>query len=150
MGMHKLDYIRRFPWIGDYNYLVDAINQLIDMAEKKREVIPVVIEREIKDFSFFLWEEVALPYEANFILMAPEDAANVFGKFALTYKETTQINNTILDGNIVALEVKVTEKISEKEKKQEVIFETIESLPEEKPVKAKKKRTKTKKKTSWN
>ena len=149
--MHKLDYIRRFPWIGDYNYLVDAINQLIDIANKKKEVIPVVIEREVKDFSFFLWEEVALPYEANFVLTTPEDAANVFWKFALTYKETTQINNIILEGNIVSLEVKVTEKISEKEKKQEIVFETVKTLSDEEPIKVKKKRgRKPKAKTSWN
>lgn len=150
MGMHKLDYIRRFPGIGDYNNLVDAINQLVDIVSKKKEVIPVIIEREVKDFTFFLWEEAALPYEANFVLMTPEDAASVFWKFALTYKETAQINNTILEWNIVSLEVKVTEKITEKEKKQEIVFEDVESTIIQQPVKEKKKKIKKPKKTSWN
>lgn len=150
IGMQKLDYIRRFPWIGDYNNLVDAINRLIDVVNKKKEVVPVVIEREVKDYSFFLWEEVVLPYEADFILTTPEEATNIFWKFALTYKETNQINNIILDGNIVALEIKVVEVVTEKEKKQEVIFETIETLKDDEPIKVKKKRgRKPKKKTSW-
>lgn len=148
--MQKLDYIRRFPWIGDYNNLVDAINRLIDVVNKKKEVVPIVIEREVKDYSFFLWEEVVLPYEADFILTTPEEATNIFWKFALTYKETNQINNIILDGNIVALEIKVAEVVTEKEKKQEVIFETIETLKDDELIKVKKKRgRKPKKKTSW-
>lgn len=146
--MHKLDYIRRFPWIGDYNHLVDVINQLIDIANKKKEVVPMVIEREVKDFSFFLWEEVTLPYEANFVLVTPEDAANVFWKFALTYKETNRINNAILDGNIIALEVKVAEEISEKDKTQELVLGRIQSFSEDKPAKVKKKKGRKPKKTS--
>lgn len=47
----------------------------------------------------------------------------------------------------MAVDINVTEKITEKEKKQEVIFETIEATPvEEKP----KKKRGRKKKTSWN
>jgi hypothetical protein len=53
MGMHKLDYIRRAPGIGDYNALVEAINYLIDKVNEKREIVPIKIEREVKDFSFF-------------------------------------------------------------------------------------------------
>ena len=148
--MQYLTPIRRFPWIGDYNNWVDAINRLIDVVNKKKEVVPIVIEREVKDYSFFLWEEVALPYEADFILATPEEATNIFWKFALTYKETNQINNIILDGNIVALEIKVAEVVTEKEKKQEVIFETIETSKDDEPIKVKKKRgRKPKKKTSW-
>lgn len=147
--MYKLSYIRRFPGIGDYNILVDAINQLISEVDKKRKVIPVVIEREVKDYSFFMWNETTLPYEASFILTSSEDAANVFWNFAFTYKETNQINDIIIEWNIVALEIKVTEKVTEKEKKQEAVFETVETMDLDKPVKAKKKRGRPKKKTSW-
>lgn len=147
--MQYLTPIRRFPGIGDYNILVDAINQLIDIVEKKKEVIPVSIEREVKDYSFFLWNEMELPYEADFIITSPEDAAEVFWAYALTYKETAEINNIIIKWNIAALHISVTEKVSEKEKKQEAVFETIETINVEE-VKAKKKRGRPKKRNSWN
>lgn len=53
--MQKLDYIRRAPGIGDYNRLVDAINQLIDKVREKKEVVHIAVEREVKDYSFFYW-----------------------------------------------------------------------------------------------
>lgn len=147
MGMFKLDYIRRAPGIGDYNRLVDAINWLIDKAQEKKELVHIVVEREVKDYSFFLWNEVELPYEASFVLVSPEDVTEIFTQYAFTYKETSQINNAILDGDMVQLDIKVTEKITEKEKKQEVVFETIEATPVEETPKKKRGR---KKKTSWN
>ena len=52
--MLKLDYIRRAPGIGDYNRLVDAINWLIDKTQEKKELVHMVVEREVKDYSFFL------------------------------------------------------------------------------------------------
>lgn len=149
MGMiHKVDYIRRSPGIGDYNALVDAINYLIDKVNEKREVVPMTVSREITDFSFFLWNEVPLPYKNNYIIITPEDATNVFGDYAFTYKETTQINDAIMQWKIVALEIVVTELITEKAKKQEAIFETIETIKDNEPIKVKKKRGK-KKKSSW-
>lgn len=142
MGMHRVDYIRRQPGIGDYNALVDAINWLIDKAQERKEIVHIVIEREVKDYSFFLWNEVSLPYEANYTLITPEDATEIFGAYAFTYKETTQINDAIIEWKIISLDIKVAEKITEKEKKQEVILETIEAEPiEEKPKKKKKKKT---------
>ena len=140
MGMLRLDYIRHAPGIGDYNRLVDAVNWLINKAQEKKEVIPVTIEREVKDYSFFLWGEVELPYEANFILVTPEDATEVFWAYAFTYKEIAQINDAIVKGKIVSLEIKVTEKVTEKEKKQEVVFETIQSVDLDEPIKTKWKR----------
>lgn len=150
MGMHKLDYIRRAPGIGDYNALVEAINYLINKVNEKREIVPIKIEREVKDFSFFWWNEVSLPYKNNYILVTPEDATNVFSEYAFTYKETSQINDAILQWKIVALEIEVTEKITEKEKKQEAIFETIETIGDNEPIKTKKKRWTRKKKSSWS
>lgn len=147
MGMFKLDYIRRLPGIGDYNRIVDAVNLLIDKANNKKEVVPVQIVRKVKDYSFFLGNETKLPYKTNFILTDAEEAADVFWKYALTYKETAHINDVIVKWNIVALEIDVTEEISDKEKKQEAMFETVETtiLDTEKP-----KRKTKKKKNSWN
>lgn len=144
--MHKVDFIRRAPGIGDYNALVEAINYLIDKVNEKKEVVSINIEREVKDFTFFWWNEVSLPYKNNYILVTPEDATTVFEEYAFTYKETSQINDAIIQWKIVALEINVTEKVTEKDKKQETVFETIETEVE--PVKKKKRGRK--KKTSWN
>lgn len=147
MGMLKLDYIRRAPGIGDYNRLVEAINWLIDKAQEKKEVVHIKIEREVKDYSFFYGGEVDLPFAANYLLTTLEDAIQLFGAYAFTFKETTQINDAIMHWDIVAVDINVTEKVTEKEKKQEVIFETVEAVPvEEKP----KKKKGRKKKTSRN
>ncbi len=149
MGIFKLDYVRRQPWIGDYNRLVDAVNRLIDKAQEKKEVVSITIEREIKDYSFFLWNEVALPYEASSIILTPEDATEIFSQYAFTYKEVAQINKAITEWKVVALEIKVKELITEKEKKQETAFETIETISKEELSKPKKK-GRPKKKSSWN
>ena len=123
---------------------------MIDIVNRKKEVVPITIERQVKDYSFFHWEEVTLPYKANFILTTPEEATNVFWKYALTYKETTQINDIVLKWDIVALEIEIAEEVTEKEKKQEVIFETVKTLENDEPIKVKKKRgRKPKKRTSW-
>lgn len=143
--IHKVDYIRRSPGIGDYNALVDAINYLIDKVNEKKEVVPITISREIKDFSFFLWNEVQLPYNNNYIIITPEDAANIFKNYAFTYKETSAINDAIIQWKIVALEINVTEFVTDKEKKQETIFETIETIKDNEPIKWKKKRGRKKK-----
>lgn len=145
--MHKVDFIRRAPWIGDYNALVEAINYLIDKVNEKKEIMPMTISKEVKDFSFFLWNEVPLPYKNNYIIMTPEDAANVFKDYAFTYKETSAINDAIIQWKIVALEINVTELVTEKEKKQETTFETVVTLKDDEPIKVKKKRGR-KKKTS--
>lgn len=143
--IHKVDYIRRSPGIGDYNALVDAVNYLIDKVNEKKEVIPITISREIKDFSFFLWNEVSLPYNNNYIIITPEDATNIFKNYAFTYKETSAINDAIIQWKIVALEINVAELVTDKEKKQETIFETIETIKDSEPIKWKKKRGRKKK-----
>ena len=53
MGMHKLDYIRRAPGIGDFNTLVDAVNEIIDRLNKKVEFQEIKVAREVKDYKFF-------------------------------------------------------------------------------------------------
>lgn len=145
--MHKVDYIRRQPWIGDYNALVDAVNQLIDKIQEKKETIEINIEREVKDYSFFKWVEVDIPFEETFLLLKPEDVYEVFDRFVFTYKETNQINNAIIEWKIVSLNIKVTELVTEKEIKQEATFETITTVPTEELSKPKKKGRP--KKNSW-
>lgn len=146
--MQRLDYIRRSPGIGDYNRLVDAINQLIDKVREKKEVVHIAVEREVKDYSFFYWGEVDLPFTANYLITTLEDAIQLFWAYAFTFKETTQINDAIMHWNIVAVDINVTEKVTEKEKKQEAVFETIEATPTTE-VEVKPKKRGRKKKTSW-
>ena len=147
--MHKLDYIRRAPWISDINRIVDAVNALIDKVNATVEIEEVVVEREVKDFKFFNNEEVQLPYNAQHTLSKAEDAQKVFAKYTLSYKEMKHINDLILQGKVVSLVINVTEEVTEKEKKQEAIFETIETVSIADTDKPKKKRGR-KKKTSWN
>jgi len=146
--MQKIDYIRRAPGIGDYNALVDVVNRLIDKVQEKKEIVHILIEREVKDYSFFFWGQVDLPYEANFNLITPEDATEIFWAYAFTYKEIAQINDAIIAWKIVALDIKVTEQVTEKEKKQESTFETIKTVDLDTPVKVKSKRGRKKK--TWN
>lgn len=145
--MHKLEYIRRQPWIGDYNALVDAVNQLIDKIQEKKETVEINIEREVKDYSFFKWVEVDMPFEETFLLLKPEDVYEVFDRFVFTYKETNQINNAIIEWKIVSLNIKVTELVTEKEIKQEATFETVTTVSVEELSKPKKKGRP--KKNSW-
>ena len=148
--MHRIDYTRKFPGILDYNRLVDAINELIDKVNAKVEIEEVTIERQVKDFNFFNWEEVKLPYKWEHTITDVEDAQKVFGKYAFSYKEMKQINDLILHGKIVSLIVNVAEEVTEKDKKQEVMFDKVETIDFKKPVKVKWKRGRPKKKTSWN
>ena len=147
MGMQRLDYVRRRPWIADFNNMVDAINNIIDRLNKKIEIEEVTIDREVKDFKFFNGEEVLLPYSVTHTLSSAEDASEVFKLYALTFKEMNNITKLIQEGKVVSLTINVTEEVTEKEKKQEIIFETIETIPAETAPKKKKWR---KKKNSWN
>lgn len=139
----KIDYLRRQPWIGDYNLLVDTVNKLIDEVTKKKEIAELVIERQVKDFTFFKWEEVKLPYEATYSITTPDEATNIFSQYAFTFKEMNSVNKLIQEGKIISLKVNVTEEVTEKEEKQEMIFETVEAISiEEVNKKAKQKKTK--------
>lgn len=148
--IHKVSYIRRAPGIGDYNVLVDAINYLIDKVGERREVVPITISREVKDFSFFHWNETSLPYNYNYIIVTPEDATNIFKEYALTYKETSSINDAIVKWKIVALEINVTELVVQKEKKQDILVGYVKNVDLDAPVKEEpKKKKERKKKSSW-
>jgi len=148
--MQKLDYIRRAPWITDFNTLVDKLNEIITKLNSKIEIEEVAISREIKDFTFFKGEETKLPYHIEYAITSNEDATKIFELYNFSYKEIKQINDIIIKWNVVALTIDVTEEMTEKDKKQEVIFEKVEAIELDKPIKVKWKRgRKPKKKTSW-
>lgn len=147
--LQKIPYPRRMG-LSELSYIVEAVNQIIDKLNQKIEVEKVVVERVTKDFNFFNWEEVKLPYKWEHTITDVEDAQKVFGKYAFSYKEMKQINDSILHGKIVSLIVNVTEEVTEKDKKQEVMFDKVETIDFKKPVKVKWKRGRPKKKTSWN
>ena len=123
--MKRLDFIRRAPWITDYNLLVETINKLIDKQEQKIEVEPIVVNREVKDFWFFNNEEVPLPYEAYFTIYNTDIATAVFNKYVLSFDEMKAINKALEKGKIVSLSIFVKELVTDKEEKQEAIFETV-------------------------
>lgn len=147
--MQKLDFIRRQPGITDFNMLVEKINEIIIKLDTKIEIEDVSIDRQIKDFTFFKWEETKLPYHAEFTITSNEEATKVFEMFNLTYKEIKQINDIIVKWNIVALAINVEEEITEKEKKQGALIGYVKTVDLDAPVKEKPKKKRAKKKNSW-
>lgn len=145
--LYKLANIRRQPGINDYNQLVDAVNSIIDKLNAKVEIVDVAVNREVKDFKFFNGEEVKLPYHSVHTIASVEDATKVFAMYTFSYKEMKEVNDLVVSGKIVSLTIDVTEEVTEKEEKQEVLFETVEAVTLEKPVKDKKKKA-TKKRGS--
>lgn len=145
--LYKLANIRRQPGINDYNQLVDAVNSIIDKLNAKVEIVDVAVNREVKDFKFFNGEEVKLPYHSVHTIASVEDATKVFAMYTFSYKEMKEVNDLVVSGKIVSLTIDVTEEITEKEEKQEVLFETVEAVTLKKPVKGKKKKA-TKKRGS--
>ena len=140
--IRKLDYIRRLPSLTEYNTLIERVNEIIDKLNKKVEFEPVLITREVKDYKFFNGEEYDLPYLSEHTIMSIEGASEVFKKYALTYKEMNSITKAIEEWKIVSLTVNVIEEVTEKEKKQEAIFETVETIQVAEPKKEKKKKEK--------
>lgn len=126
--MKKVDFIRRAPGIGDFNNLVEAINTIIDKLNTKVEIEEVIIDRKIKDFSFFKWEEVQLPYNTSITLSTADDASKVFDSYVFSFKEMDKINKLITQWKVVSLIINVEEEITEKDKKQEAVFEVVESV----------------------
>lgn len=149
MGMQKLDFIRRQPWITDFNMMVEKINEIIIKLDAKIEIEDVSIDRQVKDYAFFKWEETKLPYHAEFTITSNEEATKVFEMFNLTYKEIKQINDIIIKWNIVALAVNVEEEVTEREKKKEPLISYAKAVDLDAPVKEKPKKKRTKKKSSW-
>ncbi len=147
--MQKLDFIRHQPWITDFNMLVEKINEIIVRLNTKIEIEDVSIDRQVKDYTFFKWEETRLPYHAEFTITSNEEATKVFEMFNLVYKEIKQINDIIIKWNIVALTVNVEEEVTEKEKKKEPLIGYVKAVDLDAPAKEKPKKKRAKKKNSW-
>lgn len=158
--MQKLDYIRRMPWISDFNSLVDKVNEIITKLNTKIEIEEVTISKQVKDFSFFKWEETKLPYHAQYTITSVEEASKIFEAYTFLFKEMKQINDLIIQWKIVSLIIDVTEEITERDEKQETIFETVEAVTIDELNKANKKESKSgnttpkkrwrKKKSEWS
>lgn len=149
MQIVKLPYIRRPPSLTEFNSLIEKVNEIIDKLNTKIEIEEVAISREVKDFAFFKGEETKLPYHAEYTITSNEDAAKIFELYNFSYKEIKQINDTIIRGNYISLTIDVVEEVTEKDKKQEAVFETVEAISLDEIPQPKKKRWR-KKKTSWN
>lgn len=111
----KVDYTRRLT-INEFNTLIEKVNEIIDKLNQKIEIEEVSISREVKDFKFFNWEEVKLPYVAQYTITSTDEASKVFEQYAFSYKELKSINDLIIQGKVVALTINVTEEITEKDK----------------------------------
>lgn len=146
--LKKLDYVRRVPSLTEFNTLIERVNQIIDKLNQKIELEEVIIKRQVKDFKFFNGEEHKLPYNITHTLTSIDDATKIFNSYTLSYKEMKQINDLLAEGRIVSLIIDVTEEITERDEKQETIFERVETIDLSKPVKAKSKRGRPKKKNS--
>lgn len=143
--IRKLDYVRRPPSLTEFNTLIERVNEIIDKLNAKIEIEEVTISRKVKDFKFFNGEEQSLPYHTTHTISCMEDASKIFNAYTLTFKEMNQINAFLLEWKVISLIIDVTEEVTEKEEKQETIFETVESVDLSKPIKAKRKRWKPKK-----
>lgn len=143
--IRKLDYVRRPPSLTEFNTLIERVNEIIDKLNAKIEIEEVTISRKVKDFKFFNGEEQSLPYHTTHTISCMEDASKIFNTYTLTFKEMNQINAFLLEWKVVSLIIDVIEEVTEKEEKQETIFETVESVDLSKPIKAKRKRWKPKK-----
>lgn len=149
MGMlRKLDYTRRPPSLTEFNTLIERVNQIIDKLNQKIELEEVIIERQVKDFKFFNWEEHTLPYHTTHTITSIDDTTKIFNSYTLSYKEMKQINDLLAKGKIVSLIIDVIEEITEKDEKQEINFEKVESIDLSKPIKTGGKRGRPKKKNS--
>lgn len=145
--MKKLDYVRRIG-INEFNTLIEKVNEIVEKLNAKIEIEEVSISKEVKDFKFFNWEEVTLPYHSEYTIASAEDASRVFEKYTFSYKDMKAVNDLIMQWKIVSLKIDIAEEVTEKEKKQEATFETVEVVDLDKPIKTKWKRGR-KKKSSW-
>lgn len=147
--IRKIDFVRRQPSLTEFNSLIEKVNEIIDKLNTKIEIENVTISREVKNFDFFKGEEIELPYHVEYTITSNEDATKVFELYNFSYKEIKQINDIIIKWNFISLVIDVIEEVTEKDKKQEAVFEKVETLDLNKPIKVKWKRGR-KKKNSWN
>lgn len=123
--MEKVPILMREPRMWDYNKIANIVNQIIDKLEKKREVVEQKIERVVKDYVFFKWKEVIFPYEEQITISSPEDYQYVIDHYNLTNKEIKQMKESLDEWKIIWLAISVQEEMTDKDIKQEMMFNTI-------------------------
>lgn len=148
--MDKLNLLMRAPWMWDYNNVVSKINEIIDYITRKVERKDIQIVKCVKDYHFFKWKKVDLPYQSDYIITTLEELYDVLSKYNIEREISTLLIDLVNDWTIVNLSISITEDITEKDKKQMATFETIETQPieEVKPKKKTTKKTTTKKTTT--
>lgn len=144
--MEKLKLFNRPLRLADVNKMIETINRLIDKVDKKVEIQDIQITKYVKDFKFFKWRTETLPYENSFVLSSVEDLQRLFNDFDIWVDMSWALSEMINKWIIVNLSIFIWEDLTEKDKKQEIMFETIETKPIEKVEKKKTVKKKTTKK----
>lgn len=146
--MEKLRLFNRPLRLADINNIVDTINQIIDKIDKPINIQEIQLTHIVKDYYFFKWEETPLPFDEEFTLTNVEDLDLLLHRFNIDLETVKWIEWLLNKWVYVKLWIHIEEDISEKDKKQEVMFETIKTKPIDKVEKKKVvKKKPTKKKT---
>ena len=146
--MEKLRLFNRPLRLSDVNNIVNTINQIIDKIDKPINIQEIEYTDVVKDYYFFKWEETPLPFDEEFTLTSVEDLDLLLHRFNIDLETVKWIEWLLNKWIYVKLWIHIEEDISEKDKKQEVMFETIKTKPIDKVEKKKiVKKKPTKKKT---
>lgn len=156
--MEKIPILMREPRMWDYNKMAYAINNIIDRLEKKVDMQSIQLTKSVKDYSFFKWEEVELPYNTNCIIRNAEELNELLWKYNFDSITSWALTDMINKWIIVNLWISVNEEVTEKDNKQEELIKTIESKPIEEVIKevkienkkVKKQKQKKEKSKWWN
>ena len=144
--MEKLQFIMREPRMWDYNRLVNAINELIDFTQRKVSFQDLQITKFVKDYDFFKWEKVKFPYHKSYTITSQEELSNVLNTYNFDRDEASGMVALVNDWVFINLTIHIEEVFDEKEEKQAIMIEKIESTPI-KEVKKKTTKKTTRKKT---
>lgn len=126
--MQKARIIMRQPWMNDYNELAKIVNEIIEKLEEKKEVVPIQLTKYVKDYNFFKWVETPLPYEAHYTITTEEDFLNLIKKYNLDDRDLNAYKGIIDNWRILSLSITINEDLSEKDLKQEEMFQTVETV----------------------
>ena len=130
----------------DYNRLVNAINELIDFTQRKVSFQDLQITKFVKDYDFFKWEKVKFPYNKSYTITSQEELSNVLNTYNFDRDEASGMVALVNDWVFINLTIHIEEVFDEKEEKQAIMIEKIESTPI-KEVKKKTTKKTTRKKT---
>lgn len=124
--MERLAHLNRPIRINDWNTMVDIVNHLLDTAEQPTQMVTVNITRKVRNYDFFNWEEVQLPYHYNVVVGRRFEVVPLTFKFKLEEKEVKEISEKIEEGYLVSVNVDVTEDTTKEEEYQDEIKVTKE------------------------